>query len=320
MREIKLTDPLSQPDENQAEDSMINVSDISCFLGKTHNGPDQPVMGVADLAECGPGDMVWIRRFSSESSRLANERGPALVICDQLTALNLHGAFIVSENPRLDFIRATTRFFAQDEPSEIHPSAVIDSDAIIGQRVSIGAHSYIGPRVIVGDGCRIGPGVCIEGPTEVGRFCRIKANAVIGAAGFGFEREADGTPTHFPHFGRVILEDGVWIGACSTVERAALGTTRLCRNAKIDDLVQIGHGVLVGANSLVMANVVLCGGAIIGEACWIAPGSVVKEKIKIGTAATVGLGAVVIRDVESKTVVAGVPAKPLRIDRVPNPQ
>jgi UDP-3-O-[3-hydroxymyristoyl] glucosamine N-acyltransferase len=109
-----------------------------------------------------------------------------------------------------------------------------------------------------------------------------------------------------------VLEDGVWLGACTTIERATLGTTRLCANVKVDDLVQIGHNTTTGANTLIMANTVICGGAFIGRDCWIAPNSVIKQKVHIGNRVTVGLGAVVIRDVPDGVVVAGVPAKPLQ--------
>jgi UDP-3-O-[3-hydroxymyristoyl] glucosamine N-acyltransferase len=209
-------------------------------------------------------------------------------------------------------VQALHRFFVAEPPPAIHPTALIDPQAVLEQGVSVGAYSRVGPEVVLGDSCVIGSGVSLEGPVLLGARCRIKANSVIGGYGFGFEYDDDGTPLHFPHVGRIVLENDVWLGACTTVERATLGETRLCRGVKVDDLVQIGHNCCVGANTLVMANAVLCGGVVVGSRCWIAPNSVVKQKVRLGDRVTVGLGAVVLRDVASDAVVAGVPAKPLQ--------
>jgi UDP-3-O-[3-hydroxymyristoyl] glucosamine N-acyltransferase len=289
----------------------VGAAQIAAFLGRPLDGADGRVVKPADLADCGPGDLVWVKGYS-EDRLAALERGrPALAICDAQTASRTTVAHVCSDNPRLDFIRALRQFFVTEEAPVIHPTAVISPEAEIGDGVSIGAHACVGPGVSVGAGCVIGPGVVLEGNTRLGQRCRIKANAVIGAPGFGFEYDEEGAPLHFPHIGRVILEDDVWIGACSTIERAGLGVTRLCSGVKVDDLVQIGHNVSVGANTLVMANVVLCGGVVVGTKCWIAPNSVVKQRVVIGDGATVGLGAVVLKDVDPGAVVAGVPAKPL---------
>jgi len=203
------------------------------------------------------------------------------------------------------------QFFLPVEEHGIHPTASIHPEAKLGARISVGPYCCIGPMVRIGNDCVIGSGVSLEGELIIGNRCHIKANSVLGAAGFGFELDEDGKPIHFPHLGRVVIEDDVWLGACTTVERATLGTTRICSNVKIDDLVQIGHNTITGENTLIMANVVLCGGANIGRDCWIAPNSVIKQKVKIGNGVTVGLGSVVLKDVPAGIVVAGVPAKPI---------
>jgi UDP-3-O-[3-hydroxymyristoyl] glucosamine N-acyltransferase len=244
---------------------------------------------------------------------MLERRRPALAICDAATAQQTTVPTIAVQRPRLGFVRVLQRFFAEPVQSGVHPTAIVDPKARIAGGVSIGAFARVGAGVSIGPDCVIGSGVALEGEVALGPRCLVKPNSVIGAPGFGFEREDDGTPIHFPHLGRVVLEAEVWIGSCSTIERATLGETRLCHGVKVDDLVQIGHNVLVGANSLIMANAVLCGGAVIGEGCWIAPNSAVRQRVRIGDRATVGLGAVVIQDVPPDTVVAGVPARPLPV-------
>jgi UDP-3-O-[3-hydroxymyristoyl] glucosamine N-acyltransferase len=290
----------------------VRISDIAAFLGQTHEGPDQEILAPADITACGPGTLVWLRRADPTSVAMMNRKQPALVICNAETAAFVTTPHIVSLNPRLDFARAVTRFFVGEPEPHVHPTAMIEPGAQIGERVGIGAFVRIGRDVVIGDECRIDSGVAFEGHVISGKRCRFKANAVIGDEGFGFERDENGTAVHFPHLGSVVIEDDVWIGACTCVERAALGTTHISCGVKIDDLVQIGHNSCVGRDSLIMANSVICGGAQIGERCWIAPNSVIREKVRVGDQVTVGLGAVVLHDVPADAVVAGVPAKPIR--------
>lgn len=284
---------------------------VSKFLNKPLTGESRIIIKPADLVESGPGDLVWVKSFSHERLATIEHNKPSLVICDQETAGLTNVPHIVSQNPRLDFIKVLNRFFAPVMERRIHPTAIISPEATVGKNVLIGEFARIGPNVSIGDDCVIGSGVSIEGAVSLGKRCRIKANSVLGGQGFGFEYDEDGTPIHFPHIGKIIIEDDVWIGACSTVEIASLGTTRICNGCKIDDLVQVGHNVTVGRNTLVMANVVICGGALVGEQCWLAPNSVIKQKVVIGNNVTLGLGSVVLKDVEDNLVVAGVPAKPL---------
>lgn len=289
----------------------ITGSDIAKALGSPLRGESKIIAKPADLADCTPNDLVWVKSFTAERLMLLEKYLPALAICDEETASSTSVPCIVSANPRLDFIKALNIFFQPADRHSIHSKAEVSPAAKIGKNVAIGAYACIGPDVTIGDDSVIGSGVSIEGDVTLGKRCRIKANSAIGGQGFGFEYDENGTPLHFPHLGKIMIEDDVWIGACSTIEIASLGTTKICTGSKIDDLVQIGHNVTVGKNTLVMANVVICGGAVIGEKCWLAPNSVIKQKVVIGNNVTLGLGSVVLKNIEDNLVVAGVPAKPL---------
>ncbi|MGD0821267.1 MAG: DapH/DapD/GlmU-related protein [Desulfomonilia bacterium] len=291
---------------------VITSMHIAQFLGKTLQGEPNPIFKPANLSDCGPNDIVWVKSYTQERLILLEKRQPGLAICDMKTSEKTTVPTILSENPRLDFIRVLNHFYLEKREACIHPTAIIEKSATVGKDVTIGAYAYIGHDVLIGDGCNIGTGVVIEGKVCLGNRCVIKSNAALGGQGFGFEYDEYGNLIHFPHLGSIITEDDVWIGSCSTVEIGTLGATRIFRGSKIDDLVQVGHNVTVGRNTLIMANTVLCGGCSIGERCWIAPNSVIKEKVNIGDNVTVGLGSVVLRDVEDGVVVAGVPAKPLQ--------
>jgi UDP-3-O-[3-hydroxymyristoyl] glucosamine N-acyltransferase len=290
----------------------VRASTIARFLVLPLVRGDVEVRRPDDISACGPGSVVWLRRHDADAVAQINRQAPALVICDAASAADLLAACVVSPNPRLSFLRAVQEFFAEPGTSGIHPTAIIDAAARLSEHVAVGAYARIGPEVTIGAGTVIGSGVAIEGPVTIGSSCRIKPNAVLGAPGFGFERDESGLPVHFPHVGTIEIGDDVWIGSCSTVERATLGVTAVLHGAKIDDHVQVGHNCRIEENTLVMANVVICGGAVIGPGCWIAPNSVVKEKVHIGAGATIGLGSVVLRDVEPGSVMAGVPARRLR--------
>lgn len=289
----------------------ITGSDIAAFLSQPLRGLNLEIIKPAELDHCDEGDLVWVRSFTPERLELLEQGHPSLAICDAETAEQTSVPAISCTNPRLAFIRVLNEFFTSKHETGIHPTALVASEAVIGDNTSIGPFARIGPRVVIGNNCIIGSGVAMESQVTLGNRCVIKPNSVLGGQGFGFEYDDDGVAIHFPHLGRIILEDDVWIGACTTIELATLGVTRLGKGCKVDDLVQIGHNVSVDNNTLIMSNSVLCGGARIGEHCWIAPNSVIKQKVHIGNRVTVGLGAVVLKDVADDLVVAGVPAKPL---------
>jgi len=290
----------------------VTGRDIAGFLGKSLQGESIIISRPANLGDCGPNDLVWVKSYSPERLAVLERNRPGLAICDMETSAKTTVPHIASDNPRLDFIRVLNHFYLEKKEAYIHPTAIIDDGATFGKDISIGAYARIGHNVTIDDGCSIGSGVAIEGKVSIGKRCVIKANSALGGQGFGFEYDEYGNPVHFPHVGSIIIEDDVWIGSCSTIEIGTLGATKICQGCKVDDLVQVGHNVTLGRNTLIMANTVLCGGCSIGEKCWIAPNSVIKEKVRIGNDVTIGLGSVVLRDIQNGIIVAGVPAQPLK--------
>lgn len=177
--------------------------------------------------------------------------------------------------------------FIANQKKGIEQPTFISSSASIGEGEYIGAFSYIAdnckigknvkiyPNVtilessIIGDNCTIYAGVKIYPNTIIGNHCTIHANAVIGADGFGFAPQADGTYQTIPQLGNVVLEDNVSVGANSTIDRATIGSTILREGVKIDNLVQIAHNVEVGRNTVIAALTGVAGSAKIGSNCMI---------------------------------------------------
>lgn len=288
---------------------MTTSKEIANYLQLPLVGDDIPIDSYSQLSEPKSNSVVFAKKYSDNHLNSLNASSVlAIVTADY--AMKLSCSHIISPNPRLDYIRVLSHFFSQDKPRGfIHPTAVIEEGAVVGKDVYIGANCYISSHSIIGERCILHPNVVLDNMVAIGNDCEIKSGAVLGQEGFGFERNEDGEPIHFPHFGNVIVGNNVFIGSNSTVERATLGSTIIEDNVKIDDLVQIGHNSHIGEGSMVTVGAIVCGGAILKPQSYLAPNSNIKEKVTVGQGSLVGLGAVVLKDVPDGTIVAGVPAK-----------
>lgn len=204
---------------------------------------------------------------------------------------------------------------AADLPADVAvgPHVVIGTGARIGHRVVIEAGAWIGEGVIVGDDCFIGPhAVCYPG-ARLGRRVVLKAGAVIGGTGFGFMRGADGH-TLIPHLGACVLEDDVEVGSCTCIDRGSFEDTVIGQGTKIDNLVQVGHNVRMGARCLVMATVGIAGSVRIGDDVVIAGGVGVADHAVIADRVVVSAKSVIFAPGigEPGAVVGGYPARPHR--------
>ncbi|MBI4424202.1 MAG: UDP-3-O-(3-hydroxymyristoyl)glucosamine N-acyltransferase [Elusimicrobia bacterium] len=212
---------------------------------------------------------------------------------------------IASLTPRLDFIRAqhlltsTPGFQPVREPPSIHPT------------VEIGTHTTIENGVVIGEGTRIGSSATILAGTVIGRHCLVKSGAVIGEPGFAFERDDTGRPMKMIHLGGVTIGDHVEVGALATICRGALGDTVLEDHVKLDDHVHLAPNCRIGSATMITACAELGGGVVVGRNVWIAPNCSIAPKVAIGDQAWIGIGAVILSDVEAGARVFGNPAKRL---------
>ncbi len=279
----------------------ILLSEIAQRVGLEFKGADLEVNGVAPFSDYKAGELT----FTKESSNF--KPNTALVVLKEIALEKLDTVgYLLSDNPRLDFIRVLSilddaiGFATYEFPSEIHPSA------------------KFGRNVVIEDGCKISKGVIIEhnvvihSGTHIGKNSRIRSCSSIGSDGFGFERMDDGTPLRFPHLGGVVIGENVEVGSCTTVACGTLSNTIIEDNVKIDNLVHVAHNCFIKKGAFIIACAELSGGVVVGENAWVAPNSCTHQKITIGDNSLVGLGAVVTKDVPSNTVYAGNPAKRIR--------
>jgi UDP-3-O-[3-hydroxymyristoyl] glucosamine N-acyltransferase len=282
----------------------LTAADIVASLGaqvaRTLGDLDRVIATPAPLDAAEP-DSISFCRAADLAGREAIEASRAgTIICGEIAGLDelaMLKTLIVVAEPRLAFIRILDRHFgAQSTRTGIHPTATVGAFSYVGV-VEIGPGTVIHPRVTIHDGARIGRNVVVWGGT------------VIGLDGFGYHRNEVGQMERFPHVGGVVIEDDVEIGANSIVARGALGDTVIRRGAKIDCFVHVAHNVVIGEDAVVVAHAMLGGSVRIGDRAWIAPCACIRDVIEIGDDATVGLGAVVVKNVPPGMTVMGAPAR-----------
>ena len=303
----------------------MKLADLAKHLGATLQGdPTAEITGVAGIETAGPGHVTFV----------SNPKDAALARTTKATAIlvepnfpEISSATLRIENPYLAFARTIELFHpASTYPPGIHPTAVIDPTAVIGVNARIGAYAVISDHVILGDHATILPHVVIYPRAHIGshffahahavvrEHCRIgdhvtlQNGAIIGADGFGFAKQSDGSWYKILQSGTTILEDRVEVQANATIDRASIGETRIHAGAKIDNLVQVGHGSTVGENTLLCAQVGLAGSTTIGRNVILAGQVGVVGHSFIGDNVVVTAQSGVPGDVPAGKTISGSPA------------
>jgi UDP-3-O-[3-hydroxymyristoyl] glucosamine N-acyltransferase len=266
----------------------ISTGALAEALKLSWEGGDYEIKGVGPANETHPNMLCF-------TTSKMGYRQDLTVISDVLPDTNVRVSWIPSPRPRLDFIRAL-QWLEKEVGFERAPV-----DRITNYDLNRG--------IQIGRGTTIGSYVKIAQNVRIGKDCIIKSGAVIGEAGFGFERDEEGKPIRFPHLGNVVIGDRVEIGSGTTVCRGTLGSTIIEDDVKIDDHVHIAHNVRVKKKAMVVACAEVSGSVVIGEEAWIGPNASILEKLNIGRQAFIGIGAVVIRDVPDGVTVVGNPAR-----------
>ena len=295
---------------------------------------DPEITGVAAVDEALPNTLSYVEgaKFVAQvgktgASALILPRDEAL----QTQAQERGVAWIAASEPRLLFARAIALLYQPFRPApEIHPTAVIHPSCEIGQAVYIGPHVVIQAEVKIGDQVCIHPNVVIYPETQIGdrtvlhanctihersrigMDCVIHSGAVIGAEGFGFVAAATGW-VKIEQSGYTVLEDGVEVGCNSTIDRPTVGETRVGKNTKIDNLVQIGHNCQVGQNCAIAAQTGLAGSSKIGNRVILGGQVGVNNQVKVGDGVIASAKTGIHTDVEPGLTVSGYPVIPHKL-------
>ncbi|HIK38926.1 MAG: UDP-3-O-(3-hydroxymyristoyl)glucosamine N-acyltransferase [Geminocystis sp.] len=308
------------------------VARLSVQNNSLQTNPDcnPEITHLASLEEADANSLSYIEG-AKYASWINTTKASALILPKEANSLQKKAtargiAWLATPNPRLTFAQALNLFYQPFKPQpQIHPTAVIAEGVELGENVSIGAHVVIEkgvkigndvcifpnvviyPHVVIGPRTIIHSNVTIEERTQIGADCIIHSGAVIGGEGFGFVPTPEGW-YKMPQSGYVILEDGVEIGCNTTVDRPAVGVTRIGKNTKLDNLVHVGHNVTIGENCILAAQVGLAGGVRIGNRVILAGQVGVANQVQIGDGAVASAQTGIHNHVKPGEVVSGSPA------------
>lgn len=282
------------------------------------------IRGVAAIEDAGPGDLTFFTN-PRYAPALRRTRASAVILGESTEPAPC--AMLRSRHPYLAFAVAVELFADAWRPEPgIHGLALIGENVLLGEGVSVGPFSVvgdgsrIGARTIVsshvsigrgaeiGDDCVLQPRVSIRDRVRMGSRVIVQDGAVIGSDGFGFARRPDGTHHKIPQIGAVVVEDDVEIGANTTIDRPAVGETRVGAGTKIDNLVQIAHGVTIGRNVLLAAQVGIAGSSTLEDSVTLAGQVGVAGHLTIGKGAIATAQTGIPNSVDPGAFVSGYPA------------
>ena len=311
----------------------FTAATIAGFLkGEIEGNPDIKVNTIAKIEEGHSGALSFLANPKYEHYIYETKSSVVLVNKSFVPTAKIDATLIRVENSYEAFA-SLLRLVDQARPRKkgIHPTAIIEASAKVGSDVFIGPYAYIGENCVVGDGCSIYPQVYIGDNTKIGNNCTINpgvkiyhdcllgegciihAGTVIGSDGFGFAPQSDSEFMKIPQLGNVVLEDHVEIGANVTIDRATIGSTIIRKGVKLDNLIQIGHNVEIGENSVMAAQTGISGSTKVGKNCMFGGQVGLAGHIKIANGTKIGAQGGILGNIkEENTTIIGSPAIEVR--------
>jgi UDP-3-O-[3-hydroxymyristoyl] glucosamine N-acyltransferase len=310
---------------------MIRLDEIAEKIqGKLIGNGHIAIIGIKSIEEANEGDITFLIQKSFKKY-LKGSKASAIIVGEDIDPGEMAGKNgIVSKNPALAYIKVAEMFQAKFSRQEgaspaafvagnaevaddatIYPYAYIGEKAVVGSGATIYPFAHIGNGVTVGEGAVVYPHAVIYDGTTIGKRVIVHGGAVLGSDGFGYIWDGS-KHVKIPQIGILEIEDDVEIGANVTIDRAALGKTSIKRGTKIDNLVQIGHNVSIGENSIIISQVGVAGSVTIGKNVILAGQVGVRDHVTIGDNVKAAGGTGITKDVRADSVISGNPHMPHR--------
>ena len=315
------------------EQNTLTLQEINALVeGELEGNPEIVIKGVSGIKEAKEGDITFLA--NSKYEVLIDTSMASAIITSRDMQRHTSKPIIRVENPSLAFTKVISYMFPENKkfPKGVHPTAVLGQGVRLGKNVALGpyvvidddvqinddtiicAGVFVGHGTTIGAGTLIYPNVTIRERIAIGNRVIVHAGTVIGSDGFGFV-EVSGVHQKIPQVGIVVVEDDVEIGSCVTIDRARFGKTVIGHGTKIDNLVQIAHNVIVGENSIIVAQAGISGSSVLGKNVILAGQSGLVGHIEIGDNVIVGAQAGVTKSVPKNTFIVGSPAKPHNVSK-----
>lgn len=287
----------------------LPLADIVAALGgELHGDAALVIDGLAPLETAGPSQLSFLSNPRYQPQLQASRAGCVIVGPAMRDAALARGACIVADDPYLYFARVTQlwkRSRARPEGPAIHPSAVIDPQAQIGEGVRIGPHCVVERGVRIGAGTVLKARVHVAEDCAIGERCILHPGVVIGADGFGFAPSPQGF-VKIEQLGAVRIGDDVEIGANTCIDRGALADTVVEEGVKIDNLVQVGHNCRIGRHTVISGCTGIAGSATIGAHCMIGGAAMILGHLTIADKVQISAGSFVARSIPRPGLYTGI--------------
>lgn len=268
---------------------------------------------ISDVAHVNKTTLDWVNPNKTNKQEIVNNSQANVILVDESVSYVEGKVLIYVKDPKTALALVGNEFFVKRPQPGIHPTAIVDDEAIVEDGV------YIGPYCVIGK-ARIGKNSIIESyvriydNVEMGQNCHIFDNVVLGGPGFGMQRNENGNLFRFPQVGKLVLGNYVEVGSHSCVDRGALSNTVIGDYTKIDSLCKIAHNTVIGKNVAITGHNGVAGSTVIEDDVWIGPSSAINNWCHVGKGAQIGIGSVVVLKVKAGAKVFGNPAKKMKID------
>lgn len=310
----------------------MKLSDIAEFLnGRLEGDKTLDITGVGKIETSGKNEITFISNPLYEKFFETTHAGAVIISNDlEIKKKRKEISLIRVEDPYLSFLKLLEKFEGDSENDfqGISGNAVIDPESKTGEEVYVGNFSVISKGCIIGEHTRIFSNCTIENNVTIGNNCIIYPNvviyknclignnviihsgAVIGSDGFGFVKQEDGSYKKIPQTGNVVIEDNVEVGSNTSIDRATVGSTKICKGVKLDNQIQIAHNVEIGENTVIAAQVGIAGSTKIGKRCMIGGQTGIIGHLKICDDVMIGASVGVTKSIDVPGMYSGYRAKP----------
>lgn len=297
--------------------------------GQVIGRQDAHVSNVATIEEANDASLCFISN-KKYTKFLATTKAAIVIVGKDINTIPEGKTVVQCDHPYVAFCTMLITHFDYTKPQkDIHPRAVVSETAKIGKNVHLGANCFIGDNVVIGDNSKIHantciyensivginttiyPNVSIYYDTHIGSNCIIHSGTTIGSDGFGHAPMPDGTYTKIPQIGNVVIGDAVEIGANCAIDRANMGSTIIADGCRLDNLIQIAHGVKIGKHTVIAGQSGIAGSTEVGEHVVIAAQVGIVGHIKIGSKSLIGAQSGVTKGIKEGEKVTDSPHLPI---------